>query len=152
MFDLMNLENSVQLKCDVIGYQFPDSARDNWCLIKAVVKQGEEIFEVVDPALEATEIVTLYKWFKCLSSRELPRFACQSFTEPNLEFEFLACKEETVRIAIHLELEMKPEFKLKQFKSISKKWDVVFELTPDDFKSVLTGMEFAMEQFPIRES
>ena len=115
MLKLRNVEDKVELELAVEGYQFPDSPQDDWCMVKAVVRQGDELYEAVDPALETTEIVGILEWFKCLSEHRLPRFGHLTFTEPCIEFEFLACEDELVRISINLSNELQPGFDLKQF-------------------------------------
>jgi hypothetical protein len=150
MFKLINVENKVELELSIEGYQFPESPEDDWCFVKVIVKQAEDVFETIDPALETTELLRILEWFKCLAERKLPRFARRSFTEPCLKFEFLACTDNSVRISIHLSHEMKPNFDLKQFGLPPAEWKVVFELEPDDFKRIISGVEAAITQYPVR--
>jgi len=151
MFNLLNVENKVELELSVENYQFPDSPKDDWCFVKTVVKQGDDTFEVIDPALETTELLSMLEWFRCLAGRKLPRYARLSFTEPCLEFEFLACRGDSVRIAINLSHEMKPNFDLKQFGLPPSEWKVVFELEKNDFDKVIPGIEAAIMRCPVRD-
>ncbi|MDH3348015.1 MAG: hypothetical protein OEM02_07940 [Desulfobulbaceae bacterium] len=43
MIELKNVENNVRLRCEVVGYQFPGSPEDNWCLLKVEIKQGDQL-------------------------------------------------------------------------------------------------------------
>lgn len=150
MIELSNIENQITLKCDVVGYQFPDDLEDNWCLLKVEVKQIEEVFEAIDPALETTDLVTLYDWFKCLSEKRLPKFAEITFVEPCISFEFLTYQNGKIRIAVKLSHELKPNFKLKQFKFYQQEWNIVFVLDDKDFKKILNGIEAVKNQYPSR--
>ena len=150
MIKLNNIEKDIELQLAVMGYQFPNDPEDNWCLINTTVTQGNERFEVTDPALETTEIIKILEWFKCLSLHKLPRFNKLSFTEPCLEFEFLACHNSKIRIAINLSHEMKPHFKINQFKRKINDWNIIFELSTDDFKSVIMDLEATLMQYPNR--
>lgn len=151
MIELENIENHVKLKCEVVGYQFPNNHKDNWCLLKVDIKQGDKSFEKIDPALETTELVELREWFKSLSKKRLPRFAKLTFTEPGISFEFLACINEQVRISIKLSHEIKPNFMLEQFRSEHSDWIIVFELNDKDFDKTICGIEAAIKHFPTRE-
>lgn len=151
MIKLKNIENNIELQLAVIGYQFPDNSEDDWCLVNTVVIQGNDKFEVTDPALETTEITSTLEWFKCLSVNKLPRFSKLSFTEPCLEFEFLACNNGKVRISVNLSHEMKPSFEINQFNRQSNDWNIIFELCADDFKSIIGNMEAALMQYPTRD-
>ncbi len=151
MFNLTNIEGNVLLKCELVGYQFPESQNDDWCLLKVSVTQGSESFERIDPALEAKEVLIIYNWFKDLSNNCLPSYANLSFIEPCISFSYLASKEGDVRIAINLSHELKPEFKLNQFQSDTHNWNIIFELNNEDFANVLSGLNKAIEMCPIRD-
>ncbi|MDB3936026.1 hypothetical protein N9383_04830 [Granulosicoccus sp.] len=110
----------------------------------------ENVFSVIAPALDARELVNLKQWFKCLSERKLPRFACNPFTELNLEFEFLASNDTSVRIAIGLRLEIKPDFELVQLGRKSKDWRLVSESNSEQFSNILLGFDKAIDNYPIR--
>jgi len=150
MFNLKNTENDIELDLRIVGYQFPDALEDNWCLLKAAVRQGEKFIDISDPALEADDIVSILSWFVRLSEHKLPRFGLLSFIEPCIEFEFLACDKYSVRISVNLNNEMKPNFELSQFGITSNNWNIVFDLNEDDFKSIIAGIEEAMQQYPVR--
>jgi len=152
MIELENIENHVKLKCEVVGYQLPDNLEDNWCLLKLEIKQGDKFFEIIDPALETTELVELCEWFKSLSKNRLPRYAKLDFTEPCISFEFLACKNECVRISVELSHEFEPTFKLEQFQSKQSDWVIVFELNDKDFEKTIGGIEAAISHFPTRKN
>lgn len=150
MFKLINVENKIELALSVEGYQFPDTPKDDWCFIKVIVKQGDDSFEAIDPALETTELLNILEWFRCLAARKLPRYARLSFTEPCWEFEFLACKDSSVRISISLSHELKPNFDLKQFGLSPSKWKIVFDLGANEFEKVISGIEATALQYPVR--
>lgn len=151
MIELTNIEHNVILKCDIVGYEFPDSPGDNWCLLRVEVRQGNKSFERIDPALETTELLDLCEWFRCLSESRLPRYSRLTFTEPCISFEFLACKDDQVRISVELSHELKPDFELEQFQSKHSEWTIVFELNSKDFEKTLTGIKEAINQYPMRE-
>lgn len=150
MFKLRNTDNNIELELSVTGYQFPDNTNDNWCLVSSLVKQGENQYTVIDPALETTELQRMLEWFKKLSDYQLPNFGTLSFTEPCLEFEFLACDIDSVKISIKLDHEMKPDFELNQFGMAFDDWSVVFDLRADDFLLIIEGIETVLKQYPIR--
>jgi hypothetical protein len=152
MFKLKNIEGKIDLTLEVVGYQFPDSDEDDWCNLKVTVEQEKERCELVDPALETTELVQLLLWFSSLSECRLPRYAHLTFTELCISFEFLAFKDDVVRIAIHLSHELKPEILMKQLGSKSEDWCVIFELGSENFSNIRNGMKSALERCPIRES
>ena len=151
MFKLQNVENRVALELLIEGYQFPDVADDDWCLVRAVVTQGDDVFEVVDPALETTDIIRILDWFKCLAARKLPRSGKLSFIEPCLTFEFLACREDAVRISISLSHEMKPDFVMRQFGLKTSDWKVVFELGNEQFNKIIADIEAVLQRCPVRD-
>jgi hypothetical protein len=151
MIKLKNIENKIELQLSVMGYQFPDNSEDELCLVNVVVIQDNDKFKVTDPALETTEVTRILEWFKCLSLHKLPRFSKLSFTEPCLEFEFLACNNGKVRISVNLSHEMKPSFEINQFNRQSNDWNIIFELCADDFKSIIDNIEAALLQYPIRD-
>lgn len=150
LFKLKNTENDIELELSVVGYQFPDDHRDNWCLVSATVKQNGNKFTVTDPALETGSLKRILEWFNHLNERILPRCALLSFTEPCLEFEFLASDAESVRVSVNLGAEMKPGFELIQFENPSEDWNIIFDLTPEDFESISEGIKLAMKQYPAR--
>ena len=150
MLELKNLENSVLVSLSISGYQFPEDTTDDWCLVKVSISQGEEIFEKVDPALEASELLELHSWFKALSENRLPHYSCLSFTEPCLSFEYLSFCCDIVRFGIKFNNELKPNFELNQFNSTSKNWNVVFGLRPSELAFIAASVENACKCYPIR--
>ncbi len=150
MIELKNIENKLDFKCEVEGYQFPENSSDDWCNLKVGVRQNGLVFEKVDPALETLEVEILYDWFKCLSENSLPRFAELTFTEPCISFNFLAFQHNKVRISIELDHELKPGFEIEQFGELDQDWQMVFELTDVDFKEILSGLSLTMKQYPVR--
>lgn len=151
MIELSDVENNVRLRCEIVGYQFPDSPQDDWCLMKVEVEQGDDAFESIDPALEACELVGIYEWFKCLAENRLPRYAHLTFTEPCIGFEFLAYKDDRVRFSVELGHELKPNFDLNQFRPEKRDWVIVFELNRTDINGLLDGIGDAIKQYPIRD-
>jgi hypothetical protein len=150
MFRLKDTENDIELDLSIIGYQFPNNLKDNWCLLKVALRQGDKSFEVIDPALETVEIVELLEWFRSLSEHKLPRFVQLVFNEPCIEFACLGYNQDSVRISINLNHEIKPNFELSQFGTHSKDWNIIFDLDTGDFKSIITGIEVVVAQFPQR--
>jgi len=151
MFELTNIENNVTISLEVIGYQFPEQLEDNWCFLSVKVAQGNELFEKTDPALEATELVEMYEWFTCLYKRVLPKWAHLTFTEPCISLKFLSYRANTVRIAIILDHELKPAFKIDQLGSKNGNWDIVCELSESHFKSILQCIDTQIQRYPNRE-
>lgn len=150
MIDFINVDGKIRLQCSIDSYEFPDSPQDNWCKVLLQIVDRERKFSVVDPALTTYDLVRLREWFQCLSSNKLPKFACQSFTEPNLEFCFLGAKEKSVRISIKLRLEMKPNFELVQLSQTRDDWNLVFELEASDFIKTMAGLDEAIQKYPTR--
>lgn len=150
MLTLTNVEKHITLSCEIIGYQFPDSLTDNWCMLKINVSQGDKVFEKIDPALDSRELIAIQHWFKALADKRLPRFAHLTFTEPCLSFEYLACRDDNVRLSINLSHELKPSFEIEQFKSSSKDWRIVFELDDNGFTEALSSLERSIERYPSR--
>jgi len=151
MFKLTNVEDHITLSIEVAGYQFPDNPVDDWCFLKINIEQGEELFEKIDPAIEASEILDIYRWFKSLSESKLPRHAHLTFTEPCLSFDYLAYKNDCVRLSVNLSHELQPNFYIAQFKSKDSQWHIVFELNANDFIQVLSGVERTINEYPIRD-
>jgi hypothetical protein len=89
-------------------------------------------------------------WFKCLAERKLPRYAQLSFTEPCLEFEFLTCRDHSVRISINLSHEMKPNFDLNQIGFPPSDWRLVFDLGANEFSKVISDLEAVLLKYPVR--
>lgn len=150
MIKLKNVEKNIELELDVDGYQFPALEEDDWCNIKLKVRQNENSFITVDPALEATDLQSILEWFNCLKDRKPPSFASLSFTEPCLEFAFLAARNNAVRFSINLNHELRPKFKMKQFGLKSDSWRVVFEI--GCFDEIISGIEKSIRQFPARSN
>ncbi len=152
MLSLKNVDGNVEFTCEVIGYQFPGNNNDDWCFLKVTIKQEGEQCELVDPALEATELVQLENWFTCLAEKRLPKYAHLTFTEPCVSFEFLANRDSVVRIAVHLGHELTPSFKLKQFRAESSDWKIVFEIDEGQFESIRAGIKNTLLKYPVRGS
>lgn len=143
-------ENNIELELSIVGYQFPSDSTDNWCLLKASISQVDNIFVVNDPALEAMDLVAILNWFRCLSNRQLPRYGTLTFTEPCITFEFLACQENSVRIAISLSNEMQPDFKFKQFGIVLVDCSLCFDLDSNDFTQIIKNLEALIKLYPTR--
>ena len=152
MLELKNVEGNVKFNCEVIGYQFPASKKDDWCLLKVAIEQAGDHCELIDPAIETTELEQLYNWFSCLAEKTLPRYAHLTFTEPCISFEFLAYRNGLVRMAVHLGHELTPNFKLKQFRSEVSEWVIIFELAEIQFKDILEGIQATLSKYPVRGS
>jgi hypothetical protein len=151
MFDAANVEDHVHLRCEVVGYQFPASVEDDWCLVRVDVRQGEdEFFERVDAALEAGDLSRIREWFRALAADRLPRYARLTFTEPCLAFEFLARDDAGVRFAVHLSHELRPTFKLQQLGHVSAAWVLVFHLDFARLAAVADAVDATREKFPTR--
>ncbi len=164
MLTLKNKEFGTELILKVVDYQFPNNTNnnwhdDNWCMISAKVTQRENLFEVTDPALETIDLQQLLKWFQCLSNRILPQYATLDFIEPCLSFEFIKSEKDWVRISIKLDYEMKPNFLLEQFLSLDDEdtidncdFEMIFDLTQDDFSAVIASLQETIKNFPIRNN
>ncbi|MEQ9501570.1 MAG: hypothetical protein RIT81_32165 [Deltaproteobacteria bacterium] len=152
MLDLTNVEGSVHLKCEVVGYESPEEARDDWCTVSVDVRQNEHRFMKRDPALEATDLARIRQWFRCLADDRLPPSAHLGFTEPCIRFQFLARGHDTVRFAIHLDHELRPSFPLEQFESNSNDWIVVFRATFSELSDLADAVGRAALKFPARSS
>lgn len=151
MFELLNVEGIINFRCEIVGYEFPSELEDNWCLLNVGVKQAENEFTSTDAAITTKELDRLYEWFHCLSEFKLPAYANISFLEPCIELRFLKYHEGTVRIAVNLMRELKPDFPIDQFRRESPNWNIVFELSNDDFQLILSGIDGAREKYPKRQ-
>jgi hypothetical protein len=149
MFDAVNVDGGVHLAFGVAGYEFPDTA-DDWCLVRVAVRQGAESFDAADPAIEATELPAIRDWFRALAADRLPRYACLSFTEPCLAFEFLARDDAGVRSVVCLSAELRPPFPLRQLGYEDAEWGVVFHLSPERLGAVASAVEATLGRFPAR--
>lgn len=150
LFELFNVEKKIGLRLALVGYQFPASQYDDWLVVSLDVTQGASRYSRTDPSLEAQELLQILAWFKALQARELPGYASLSFTEPNLTFHFLAATGESVRISIELNLELKPDFNMRQLGADDSTWNIVFELRPEDFANICGALETAIRTFPVR--
>ena len=76
-----------ELEVGLVGYQFPDEARDpwdsNWLLVSVRVLAHEGSWEVVDPCLTTWEAKRLVSYLIHAAAHD-PAAAPLSFTEPNL--------------------------------------------------------------------
>ena len=152
MIKLKNIDGKVNLSIEVKGYQFPESEKDDWCLLKVLVEQGNNSVELLDPAIETTELVQLLLWFSRLAEGRLPRYAHLTFTEPCISFNFLSFKDDVIRISVTLSHELKPDFPLVQFGRESSEWCIVFELSENQFKNIRNGIKSTLKRYPIRGS
>lgn len=152
MLKLKNVEGKIDLSLDVVGYQFPDSKSDDWCLLKATIIQDGDECELIDPAIETSELVQLLRWFSSLSEGRLPRYAHLTFTEPCISFKFLAFNEGVVRIAINLGRELKPPFEIDQFRAKNNEWSIVAELKSNELAAMRDGIERSLKIYPVRGS
>ncbi|MET1255630.1 hypothetical protein [Aliikangiella maris] len=152
MIKLKNIEGKVSLSIEVVGYQFPESEKDDWCLLKVQVEQDNDSIELIDPAIETTELAQLLLWVSSLSEGRLPRYAHLTFIEPCISFNFLSFKDDIVRISITLSHELKPNFPLIQFGNESSEWCIVFELNENQFTNIRNGIKSTLERYPIRGS
>ena len=150
MIELTNIENKVSFICEIIGYEFPDIPDNDGCLLRVRIKEGDNFFEVVDPALEATELIYIFEWFQSLSKNRLPRYAHLTFTEPCISFNYLSIKDDIIKISVELSHELKPDFKLDQFGFYDFEWDIVFELSSVDFKQILKSINTTILKYPRR--
>jgi len=76
-----------ELELGIVGYQFPDEARDpwdsNWLLVSVRVLAPEGSWDVVDPCLTTWEAKHLAAWLVLAAARD-PSATPMAFTEPNL--------------------------------------------------------------------
>lgn len=151
MIDLKNINGDVEIRLDIVGYQFPDDPKDNWLFLALTVNQNGRILQLIDPAIETTDLVTIYEWFTDLSQRRLPKFSRLDFIEPCICFEFLGCKKDTVRIAIEFSHELRPNFMITQLGNQDYEWEIIFELTDIDFRNSIFKIIETMEKYPIRD-
>ena len=150
IINFSDLKNDIRLELTVVGYQFPDESLDNWCLLNATISQENNVFVVNDPAIEAIDLVNILDWFKCIHNRQLPRYATLTFIEPCIEFNFIACCESYVRIAISLNNEMQPDFKFKQFGITLENCNLCFDLNLNDFNLIISNLESLVQLYPFR--
>lgn len=150
MLKATSVGGGVELQCSVVGYQFPESPRDDWCLVKVELEQGAESFEKQDPALEAPDLLTVRDWFDCLSAHRLPRRAHLGFIEPCLAFEYISRNEQGVRFGLRLGAELTPPFPLRQFGEPTTDWRIVFELSATALCTVVAELDTAIARFPRR--
>ncbi|MEM7346787.1 MAG: hypothetical protein AAF485_21295 [Chloroflexota bacterium] len=140
---MLNLKNADKTVEFYLTIEDPPSNNpgSRWCLVKVIVIQGEQKFQQIYPALQHLELVEILEWFRRLSKHKLPRFGRLSFTYPCLEFEFLACDDEIIRISIGLRREMRPSFDLRQLNWTFDEWDIVFELGSVEFKTIIGNIQ-----------
>ena len=150
MFKLENKSTKACLTLEIIGYQFPDDPQDDWCNLKAIVEHEDHQTELVDPAIETTELIELLDWFTCLSEGRLPSYSHLNFIEPCISFEFLAVKDGEVKIAVKLAYELYPNFDSDEFLNSENVWVMVFELDSTAFQNTIEGIKNTLEKYPVR--
>lgn len=150
MITLKNIEERIDLEIEVVGYQFPEIEDDDWCFLRLRIQQDSDNIELIDPAIETTELIDLFSWFSCLSEGRLPEYAHLDFVEPCISFKFLSFKEGVVRISINLSHELKPDFPMKQFGYEENEWSIAFDLEEEQLKSICSGIKKTLDQYPIR--
>lgn len=84
---LLRGQEGNELELGLVGYQFPDEARDpwdsNWLLVSVRVLAPDGSWDVVDPCLTTWEAKRLVSWLVHAAARE-PSTVPMTFTEPNL--------------------------------------------------------------------
>ncbi len=150
MLRAASVGGGVQFRCAIVGYQFPESQADDWCLVEVALEQGPDTFQTVDPALEAADLLRVRDWFHCLATERLPRRAHLSFIEPCLGFEYISRSDAGIRLGVHLAAELAPPFPLTQFSATSRQWQIVFELDSSSLLGVVAELDDTIRRFPIR--
>jgi hypothetical protein len=151
MIDLINVDRTARLQLNVVGYQFPDAPTDDWYLVEAKVSHRDRTFHRTDAALEARDLFWLHDWLSDLQNLRLPRFATLSFTEPCLEFDFLARTDSEVRFAITLGHELEPPFRLRQLGHMTSRWKLVFQLSRSKLGNLCDSIKEKAATLPIRD-
>lgn len=150
VLNFSDTKNNIKLELSIVDYQFPNNKTDNWCLLKLNLSQENNIFITTDPAIEAMDLIDIINWFKCLSNYKLPKYGNLIFIEPCIEFKFIACHKDCVRISISLNNEMQPNFKLKQFGMTLPDHSLCFDLHSSDFYSIISNLESLLDIYPVR--
>lgn len=158
MIKLTSHRDNIHFECNIVGYQFPDTA-DEWCLLRIKVIQNDRIFEKIDPALETMDLPELHNWFNALANNTLPSTSQLWFTEPCISFDFNGYRNGLVYISINLSHELKPDFMFDDQIGFDTKDEdnqyqpatLQFALAPDDFTAILHYLSAAIEQYPKRK-
>jgi hypothetical protein len=102
-----------ELELAIVGYQFPDEARDpwdsNWLLVNVRVLAPEGSWEVVDPCLTTWEAKGLVAWLVHAAARD-PSSVPMTFAEPNLTIVARSRTSAPLRVHVRacLALELRP--------------------------------------------
>lgn len=150
MFHARNVCFSVELTLDIVDYQFPGVAEDDWCLVELAIRHGPLFFEKRDSSLEAADLPRIADWFLALAERRLPRFARLTFSEPCLAFAFIGADDAAVRISVDLDADLRPNFPLNQLGATTTDWSVVFELSSCQLAITAMAIREKSLKFPSR--
>lgn len=150
VLDASNVDHTIHRQCHVIGYEFPESSTEDWCLVRVRIDQGAEHFEAIAAALEAGDLLRIRDWFLCLADDRLPRWASIPFTEPCLGFAFVAADEDGICLAVKLAHRLQPSFPIHQFELSSDEWNVVFELPRERIRAIVADVDAAVSEYPTR--
>ena len=147
---LRNHSLQLSLTVSVRGYEFPNNHNKNdanWLLVGTSLAAGEQRFQSTSPSLEAEELANIAAWFDALACQRLPRWACMSFTEPNLESRFFRSTDAFVRIGVLLSHESRPPFEISEW---SEEALCIFELNYTDLAKTADTFRRMAKQFPTK--
>lgn len=153
------------------GYEFPHSQHklndSNWLNIRLRLKVSEQLFERLDPALEATDLQRLSEWLLHCAEKHphladwdstAPLSSVQRFLEPNLSVEVIwggpIGIEGKCCLRFHLAAEFLPPFAkdLEHYSNgyrVASAW-VDFACDAQDLRRVAAELAAEYAKFPTR--
>jgi hypothetical protein len=142
-----------EFELEVAGYQVPGFAGDifdaNWLIVEGRVAPADErAWEFRDPALLTWEIERLSNWLDALASGAAVEDG-EDFLEPNLRFEVVDRREDTITLRVYFELESRPPWFFADAAGMDDLW-VDLRVDNDDLRAAAEGLRRDLARFPAR--
>lgn len=104
--------NGQSLEIKISNYQFTDEQKNlqdiDWLNILIDVKSDFGNWQTVDPSLTVSEFKEVISWFRDMSLNKKIKYPELTFTEPNLEFDYIKNKNGRKYIRVIFSAESKP--------------------------------------------
>ena len=134
----------------IVGYEYPDITEDwwdsNWLVISGNVSTAKNSWRFVHPCVTTFELANLADWLDKLGA-EGETFSQYAFTEPNLEFTFLAKPSPVLRV--RFAHESAPPW-LKQHEERLNGMTLDFPLSHTKAHEAAADLRNALVDYPVR--
>jgi len=142
-------QEGASFELSIVGYQFPEMTKDrwdaNWLFVRGHVRHSQGEWTFRDPCLTTFELEELAEWFDSVGRGQASSREC-SFTEPNLNFEYL--DDGTPAIVVRFAHESAPPWQLGEERFIGTV--LSFPVALNDLTSAASDLRGFLTQFPER--